>query len=73
MSAFVSVSVATIVGEVARPYFSDNQGILFAIVAVSALLSENIVAGIISSGSTLQEKITKSLEKSYSKLDKDGK
>jgi len=61
MSAFVAVPVAVIVGEVAKPYFIENNGILFAVVAISALLSENIVAGILSSGATLQKRITNQL------------
>lgn len=69
MSSFVAVPVAWIVGEIAMPYFIDeNHGVLFAVVAVAALLSENIVAGIISSGGSLQDAVKKYMEKSYKKI-----
>lgn len=69
MSAFVAIPVAVIVGEILKGYIGHNQGLLFASVAIAALLSESIVNGIILSGSTLQQKITSKLDKIYSKWD----
>lgn len=53
----IAFPVAWVAGEIAWPYFPENRGIVFAICAGAALLSEDIVEGIIESGDSVQEKI----------------
>lgn len=62
ISAFVAVPVGVIAGYVSMDY-GLGQGITFAFVAISALLSENIVTALINFGTELQKDPSEAINK----------